>query len=136
LAGWIINPLWSNAGGTDIRNWQGWWKIQIIELPQAIPVEQKIGLPCPTIDKPSTGITIGVIPPSGRQEQSAQMINYGDAVRASGISTTTLYAVGHDEYNDIFSDIILHHVDWCIIIYPNNANGGQFSPFNVRTTSD
>src|SRR5271154_4155800 len=46
LLGWNINPIWTNVGGTDARNFIGWWEIKVVTITE---VEKPITPKCPIL---------------------------------------------------------------------------------------
>jgi hypothetical protein len=134
--GWNLTPSWQNVGGTDIRDFIGWWKIFPVIRAAPISIVDAMQLRCPEFKKPDVQFHSATISPGATHLMVAQPLSIDDAIRAASPEVIELiYVVIHVEYNDIFADSKLHHYDWCNLMYPNDIPNGVFSPYIIEDRS-
>jgi hypothetical protein len=130
--GWWINPTWSNVGGTDAKNYIGWWTTIPEPRNPSVQIDQYPTLPCPSVLQPIARPHGIVVQPGGGQQQISRAISVRELAKSTGQNAQEiLYAVGHIEYNDIFPGTITHTVEWCVIISPEDIAKGVASQFTV-----
>ncbi|MBI3704005.1 MAG: hypothetical protein HY244_09195 [Rhizobiales bacterium] len=133
ITGWIISPAWTNAGGTDAKDYRGWFDIKAFDVrPGQTNVQATDCLPIP---EPNP------LPPAGTFQygatflQAAQTLAIEDAVKAQ-VGTKYIFMRGHIQYRDIFPDTLLHYADWCVAIIPNDLERSLFSFLSLRENTD
>jgi hypothetical protein len=135
IAGWEINPAWTNAGSTDAINVISWWKLSIIPAPTisggVTPVD------CPVPPKPYLKLAPSVVPPNGPLVEQAQILSLSDAQRASGPNPSKVIEfAGRAEYNDTIPNTSLHYDNWCLIVVPHDLASSNFSFFRALEEVD
>jgi hypothetical protein len=128
LAGWMINPMWTNVGSTDATDVRNWYNIKFVAgAPERIWTPKD----CPSPDQPKE-IFPNVLQPQRGFAEIGQLMSILDVRKASNRGGM-IFIVGHIEYRDIFfPDSQKHHFDWCVFVIPNDFTNNLFSFVNGR----
>ena len=128
VTGWTLNPTWKNTGGTDAVDLRSWWALQIVEGAEWTAKR------CPAVAAPVNGTSSEILPPQSGIAQVSAFLSTTDATRAIN-HQIAVFAAGHVEYFDIFPDDPIHHVDWCILVIPNDIPNNIFSFLNMSQST-
>ena len=109
---WIFTPVWKNSGGTEALHANGWVAIRYFspDAPQDFDFMQFGNniTPAP--------ITIPQGSEIMHQTQSVSPEEMQNIVQHAGIGVIW----GHIEYSDIFQKATVHHMHYCLRIFPSN----------------
>jgi hypothetical protein len=130
-AAWNISPHWTNVGGTEARNYKGWF--DIIIGPVAPVINNRYVPKCPNLTVPDPLLhPRTVVGRDGGTTHLAKQLKKEDALKAiEPRPTAFIYIVGHIEYADIFPDSSPHHNDWCVVALPVDIEKSIFSFVNI-----
>jgi hypothetical protein len=84
VLGWYLNPGWTNVGGTDVRNFVGWWRLDYFDLSVPSPIDAIFNLSCPDLDTPIRRQNPLVLSPGSSDMQGAAFLPIEKAQEASG----------------------------------------------------
>jgi hypothetical protein len=131
-SGWAVSPTWINVGGSDARDYMGWFDIRIFDVRSP---KHLTGADCPSLAQPDPLPDGIIIHPGTQIAQLAKTLSVEDVVGAKN-ETKYILMYGHIEYRDVFPDSSLHHEDWCMVVVPNNIEHGVFSLPTLRDKAD
>jgi hypothetical protein len=131
LAGWQVNPNWTNVGSTNAREVRTKFEIMVSD----VPVGTQIGpADCPVAAFTDPPPLPTVIRPGGPFIELSKFLSLQDALRAKN-ERTIILVYGILEYKDVFSEE-MHHADWCVAMIPNDIPRSVFSFLIMREIAD
>jgi hypothetical protein len=77
LFGWNVNPIWSNVGATDARNFISWWELTPVQ--RVTPVKPS---DCPTPTDQRGHAVPSIVSPGQQKIEQAKILPIGDAIKA------------------------------------------------------